>query len=130
MFKQRKGVSKSNGRLGARLSQKLMREKRNKGLQKWYWLLILRDRKAAHARIGDTGGEEERKSFPSKHPRLSKPLTHPPACPPGRTGGINRQAKQEKGSACTQTSGRAVTAQKPGWRIREVKALAAKPGSP
>lgn len=126
MFEQRKGVSKSNGRLGARLSQKLMREKRNKGLQKWYRLLILRDRKAAHAGIGDTGGEEERKSFP----RFFKPLICPPARPPGSTGGIYRQAKQEKESACTQTRGRTVTAQKPGWRIRKVKALAAKPGSP
>lgn len=83
MFKQRKGVSKSNGRPGARLSQKLMREKRNKGLQKWYGLLILRDRKAVHAGIGDIG-EEKRKSFP----RLSKPLTLPPVHPPARQAAL------------------------------------------
>lgn len=81
MFKQRKGVkvSKSNGRLGAKLSQKLTREKRNKGFQKWYGLLTLRDRKAAHATIGGHRRRGRKEELSIKHPRDSKPLTCPPA---------------------------------------------------
>ena len=116
-------VSKSNSRLGTRLSQKLDRKKEQRP-SKMVWI-ILGERKAACARIGVNTSRRRRNE--ERFIKTSNALQS--SDPPGRTGGIiNRQAKQERGRAYTQTRGRAVTAQKPVRRIRRVTALAAKPG--